>query len=153
MIAKRAPIIIFTLVCLLGTSALSQNGIPAQKPRRLTLNDLPRLLTFNDLKRNDGVEGPFRIEDAFVIEIHKCPPCPPGAQCKPCLGDYVVVTDNLDEKDPLLIKRVKVFTGRPERLEWFKLKKKCSFVARVRGKVPSGKPIEDLELIDRLYEL
>src|SRR5258708_35097101 len=47
---------IFTLVCLLGTSALSQNGIPPDSPH----------------------------------EIHKCATCPPGAQCKACLGDYIV---------------------------------------------------------------
>jgi len=110
MIAKRVLTIIFTLVCLPTTGALCQNKIPPQKPP---------LLTFDDLKRNDGVEGSFRIENAYVIEIHKCPPCPPAAQCKPCLGDYLVVTDNIDEKDPLLIKRLKVFTGTPERLEWF----------------------------------
>jgi hypothetical protein len=84
-----------------------------------------------------------------VIEIHKCPPCPAGAQCKPCLGDYIVVTDNVDEKDPLLIKRVRVFTTKPEK---FELKQKFSFVAKVRGKAPSGKPIEDLDLIDLLLQ-
>jgi hypothetical protein len=93
------------------------------------------------------------MEDTYVLEIHKCPPCPPGAQCKPCLGDYIVVTDKLDEKDPLLIKRLKVFTSKPERLEWFELKKKCSFIAKVRGKVANGKPIENLDLIDRLRAL
>jgi hypothetical protein len=135
-IAKSALTIIFTLICLMGTGALSRNKIPPQGPP---------LLTFDDLKRNDGVEGPFRIEGAYVVEIHKCPPCPPGAQCKPCLGDYIVVTDNVDEKDPLLIKRLKVFTHKPEQ---FELKQKFSFVAKVRGKVPSGKPIENLDLID-----
>jgi hypothetical protein len=140
MIAERALAIIFTLVCLLGTVALCQNKIPPQEPP---------LLTFDDLKRNDGIEGPFRIEGAYVIEIHKCPPCPAGAQCKPCLGDYIVVTDNVDEKDPLLIKRVRVFTTKPEK---FELKQKFSFVTKVRGKAPSGKPIEDLDLIDLLLQ-
>src|SRR5216684_3460234 len=122
MIAKRALTIIFTLFCLLGTNALSQAGIPSDSPRRLT---------FDDLKRNDGVEGTFRMEGAYVLEVHKCPPCPPGAQCKPCLGDYIVVADKLDEKDPLLIKRLRVFTAKPEK---FELKWKYSFVAKVRGK-------------------
>ncbi len=144
MITKSVLAITFALVCLMGTSAFAQAGIPP---------DSPRLLTFDDLKRNDGVEGTFRMEGAYVLEIHKCPPCPPGAQCKPCLGDYVVITDNLDEKDPALIKRLRVFTSRPERLEWFELKKNCSFIARVRGKVPRGKPIEDLDLIDRLHAM
>jgi hypothetical protein len=136
MIAKSALTIIFMLVCLMGTGALGQNKIPLLEPP---------LLTFDDLKRNDGIEAPFRIEGAYVIEIHKCPPCPPGAQCKPCLGDYIVVTDNLDEKDPLLINRLRVFT---DKLDRFELKQKFSFVAKVRGKVPSGKPIENLNLIE-----
>src|SRR5258707_5421402 len=132
---------IFTLVCLLGTSALSQNGIPPDSPHRLT---------FDDLKRNDDVAGSFRIEDAYVIEIHKCPTCPPGAQCKPCLGDYIVITDNIDENDPLLIKRLRVFIKKPEQFNFFELKKRCSFIAKVRGQVASGKPIENLDLIDVL---
>lgn len=144
MITKSGLAIIFTLVCLMGASAFAQAGIPPGSPR---------LVTFDDLKRNDGVAGSFRIENAYVVEIHKCPPCPPGARCKPCLGDYIVITDNLDEKDPALIKRLRVFTSKPERLEWFELKKKCSFIAKVRGKVPSGKPIEDLDLIDRLIAM
>ncbi len=139
-LARNALAIIFTLVCLMGTGALSQNKIPPQEAP---------LLTFDDLKRNDGIEGTFRIEGAYVLEIHKCPPCPPRAQCKPCLGDYVVVTDNLDEKDPLLIKRLRIFTGKLER---FELKMKFSFTARVRGRVPKGKPIEELDLIDILLQ-
>lgn len=140
MIAKSALTIIFTLVCMTGTGVLCQNRIPLQEPP---------LLTFDDLKRNDGIEGSFRIVDAYVIEIYKCPPCPPGAQCKPCLGDYVVITDNLAEKDPLLIKRVRVFTDKPGR---FELKQKFSFTAKVRGRVPSGKPVENLNLIDLLLQ-
>jgi hypothetical protein len=139
MIPKRALIIILTL-CMTGTVALSQSKLRVQESR---------LLTFDDLKRNDGIEGSFEIEDAYVIEIHKCPPCPPGAQCKPCLGDCIVIANNLDEKDPLLIKRLRVYTDQPER---FELKQKFSFVAKVRGKVPSGKPIENLDLIDLLLQ-
>jgi hypothetical protein len=48
-----------------------------------------------------------------------------------------------------LIKRLRVYTDQPER---FELKQKFSFVAKVRGKVPSGKPIENLDLIDLLLQ-
>jgi len=133
--------LIVVLVCLLSTSTFSQTKLSPQDPP---------VLTFENLRLNFGIKGTFSIHDAYVIEIHKCPPCPPGAQCKPSLGDYVVVTDNIDEKDPLLTKRLRVFTGTPERLERFVLKKKYSFIAKVRGKVPSGKPIEDLDLLEVL---
>lgn len=35
----------------------------------------------------------FRIK-AQVTEVYHCPPCPPGAQCKPCIGDHLVVKDS-----------------------------------------------------------
>jgi len=79
-----------------------------------------------------------------VIETHKCPPCPPGAQCKPCLGDYIVITDNLDEKDPVLVKRLRVFTDKPEQ---FDLKTRYRFLVRVRGKLREGHAMEEVDLI------
>jgi hypothetical protein len=101
------------------------------------------LLTFEDLQKNDGVEGSFRIE-GFIINIYKCPPCPAPMQCKPCLGDHVVVTDNVDEKDPALIKRLRIFTDKPEK---FEMKKKYSFVVKVKGQIPKGRAIENVDLI------
>ena len=31
---------------------------------------------------------------AYVTSIYKCPFCPPGAECKPCVGDHVMVGDS-----------------------------------------------------------
>jgi hypothetical protein len=86
--AKTAITIVVSLVCLM-------------LPLHQDATQQPPLLTFNDLKR-DEVAGPFRIE-GYVFETYKCPPCPPGAMCKPCIGDHAVITDNLDKKDPTLI--------------------------------------------------
>lgn len=30
---------------------------------------------------------------ATIKSIYECPPCPAGAQCKPCIGDHVLVTN------------------------------------------------------------
>ncbi len=30
----------------------------------------------------------------YVVSVYKCPPCPPQAMCKPCIGDHVVVSDS-----------------------------------------------------------
>lgn len=95
----------------------------------------PPLLTFDALEKNDSIERPFSIV-GFVIEVHKCPPCPERMQCKPCLGDYIVVTDNLAEKDPTLIKRLKIFTDKPGQ---FELKKRYQFTVKVRGRSGQGK--------------
>jgi len=29
----------------------------------------------------------------YVTYIYKCPPCPPNAKCKPCMGDNLVLSD------------------------------------------------------------
>jgi hypothetical protein len=133
--------ILIAAACL--TCALSLSQAPAcsavQGP---TPTPLPRL-TFSDLKRNDSIKGTFIIV-AFVIQTYKCPPCPPNAMCKPCLGDHIVITDNVDEKDPARIQRLRIFTDKPEQ---FELKKKYSFTVRTRGKTTTGHPLGEVDLI------
>src|SRR5205085_3091040 len=34
----------------------------------------------------------------FVNSIYNCPPCPKGADCKPCIGDHIMVADSLNGK-------------------------------------------------------
>ena len=104
------------------------------------------VLTFADLEKNDSndsIDGSFRIV-GVVIDIYKCPPCPEGAMCKPCIGDHIDVTDNLDEKNPAPIKRLRIFTDKPEQLEF---KKKYLFTVKVRGKLLKGQPIHDVDLV------
>ena len=113
--------------------AVCQDKPPTQEP----------LKTFDDLQRNDVSERPFKIE-GYVIQTYKCPPCPPRMQCKPCIGNHIVVTDNVEEKNAALIKRLRIFTDKPEQ---FELKKMYSFVVKVRGKVREGHAIEEVDLI------
>lgn len=108
--------------------------------------DIPPLLTFDDLQKNDSIEGSFSIV-GYVIDIYKCPPCPAGAMCKPCIGDNIVVTDNIAEKDPTLIRRLKIFTDKPGQ---FELKKRYLFTVKVRGKIPKGHPIYDVDLLSSI---
>src|SRR5436190_17151209 len=37
---------------------------------------------------------------AKVVELYTCPPCPPGAICKPCIGNHLTVEDT-DAAEPL----------------------------------------------------
>ena len=133
--------ILITVACLMW--ALSSTQSPAAFNFQDTTQTTPPRLTFSDLKRNDSIKGTF-IVVAFVIQTYKCPPCPPNAMCKPCLGDHIVVTDNLDEKDPARIQRLRIFTDKPEQ---FELKKKYSFTVRTRGKTTTGHPLGEVELI------
>ena len=102
------------------------------------------LLTFNDLQKYDVNKTTFKIA-GYVIETYKCPPCPPNAQCKPCLGNHIIITDNASEKNLVLIKRLRIFTDNPKQ---FELKKKYLFTVKIRGKIETGHQIEDVELID-----
>jgi len=103
----------------------------------------PPLITFEDLRKNDGIEGPFRIE-GYVIDIYKCPPCPPRAICKPCIADNLVITDAADPRDLSKINRLRIFTDKPEQ---FKLQKKYSFAVNLKNKVPAGHAITDVQLV------
>ena len=131
---KRTFTTIFALVCLSLVLSLAQDKNPERTPP---------LLTFSDLNRSDLDEAPFRIEGS-VTQIYKCPPCPAGAQCKPCLGNHIVITDNLDEKNPALIKRLRIFNDKPEQ---FEEQKKYSFVVKLRGKSKARRAVEEVELI------
>src|SRR6266852_5383476 len=110
--------ILITAACLMW--ALSSTQSPAAFNFQDTTQTPPPRLTFSDLKRNDSIKGTFIIV-AFVIQTYKCPPCPPNAMCKPCIGDHIVVTDNIDQEDPVRIQRLRIFTDKPEQ---FELKKK-----------------------------
>jgi hypothetical protein len=131
---KHALTSILLLVGLLS-SGFSQEKSPQE----------PRLLTFAYLQKGPPIEGPFRIR-GYVIETYECPPCPPGAQCKPCIGNYVVITDNLKEKDPKFIRRLRIFSGKTKPL--FTSNEMYLFTVKVRGKVQDGHAIEDADLID-----
>jgi hypothetical protein len=128
--------IMFMLACLVSTLSFAQDRNPVRKPP---------LISFAGLNRSDLDDGPFRIE-GHVMEVYKCPPCPEGAQCKPCLGDHLVITDNPAEKDLALIKRLRIFAKRPE-LEKLEIAKKYSFLVKVRGRIHDRKPVAEVDLI------
>ena len=126
---KKLYLIIFVLVCLMSTAAFSQTPMPP-------------LLTFNDLQKYDVNKANFKIA-GYVIETYKCPPCPPNAQCKPCLGNHIVITNKADQKNLSMIKLLRIFTDNPKQ---FELKKKYLFTVKIRGKIETGHAIEDVDL-------
>lgn len=128
----RFALLIAVLICSLATISLSQD--------QSTIGNPPSL-TFTDLQTGERAEAPFRIE-GFVIDISKCPPCPPGAVCKPCLGDHLVATDRLDDKDPL--RRLRIFTANPDQ---FAINKSYVFTVKVRGRKQPGRAIDQVDLL------
>jgi hypothetical protein len=139
--SRNVLIILVAVACLAFALPCSQT--PTVSATQDTTQAPPPRLTFSDLKRNDAIKGEF-IVVGFVIQTYKCPPCPPNAMCKPCLGDHIVVTDHPDEKDPARIQRLRIFTDKPEQ---FKLQQKYSFTVTPRGQTAPGHALEAVDLI------
>ena len=130
---KHALLILLVLATLLAPTTFTLGQEPAKSP----------LLAFDDLKKNDRIEGSFRIE-GYVLDIYKCPPCPPGAMCKPCIPDNVVITDTADSKDLSKVNRLRIYT---ERADQFEQKKKYSFTVKLKQPFPPGQAITAVDLV------
>jgi hypothetical protein len=130
---KQVLLLLLVLATLLGPATLTL-GQDSTKPP---------LLTFDDLKKNDGIDGPFRIE-GYLLDVYKCPPCPPGSMCKPCIPDNVVITDSAEPKDLSKINRLRIFTDKPDQ---FEQKTKYSFTVKLKQPLPAGQAITAVNLV------
>lgn len=77
----------------------------------------------------------------YATDIYVCPPCPPGAQCKPCLENHFFMTPRRirDPQNPGL--KVRIFTDNPNAIE---AGKRYEVVVHFRG---SNRTPENLGLI------
>jgi hypothetical protein len=128
---KRASLFLFILTFLAASAVFSQTHKRA-------------LLNFSDLQKFDGVNATFRIE-GYIFDVYRCPPCPKGAMCKPCIPDNVVISDKIDQKDMSSIKRLRIYTKDTDQ---FTLKKRYIFTLKIRGDLEKGKPIENIDLVN-----
>ena len=53
------------------------------------------VLTVSDFRDLAPTSGTFVIK-GFISYIYKCPPCPPGALCKPCMPDNAIVSQKYE---------------------------------------------------------
>jgi len=54
------------------------------------------------------------------------------------------VTEKLSEFVPALVMHLRIFTDKTDK---YALRERHSFLVKVRGKIPPGQPIKDLDLI------
>lgn len=141
----------FFTYCLLGLSfsttipifhQAGSGGQPSKRSYPQHLN-LP-VLAIRDLKRGNVNQDQFNTR-GYVKSIYECPPCPKGAQCKPCLGDHIIITETepvengpTDQDDRLLI-----FAKDPAQ---FKTGKRYLFSVKVIGRRKEGARIEQVDL-------
>ncbi len=140
------------ICCLLSLSfgiaapASHQEGSNEQSSKRSYPQhlNLPAA-ALRDLKQGRLDQEQFNIE-GYVRSVYQCPPCPKGAQCKPCLGDHIIIAESKndqkspsDPEDHLLI-----FATNPAQ---FKTGKRYLFSVKFRGRIKEGAKIEQVELI------
>ncbi|MBS1509129.1 MAG: hypothetical protein JSS79_20995 [Bacteroidetes bacterium] len=69
----------------------------------------------------------------YILDVYQCPPCPPGAICKPCIENNISVVED-KPKDIAKIpseKRVRLFTANQR---GFEVSKEYLFVVTFRNK-------------------
>ena len=104
-------------------------------------------ITIHELKQSDLTEGRFYIE-GYVAKIYTCPPCPEGTQCKPCMGDNIVVSEDKKEVGGyggLSPKELIVFTDKTGEL---KLGGKYQFFVKVLNEKTTLEPVNNVQLIE-----
>lgn len=99
------------------------------------------LVKFADLETTTS--DTIRLK-GFVLDVYQCPPCPPGAICKPCIENNISVVEDKPQdisKIPLE-KRVRLFTVNHK---GFEVGKEYLFVVTFRNRKSS--PKDNLSLI------
>ena len=81
----------------------------------------------------------------YIAKRYRCPLCPAGAVCKPCMGNNVLVSqaNELHTSYPSAGEFLVVFTDAPERLS---IGKKYSLTVEVLESQTTGYGVRDLKL-------
>ena len=81
---------------------------------------------------------------AYVFDVYVCPPCPEGAQCKPCMENHLTVVEEKfrDPQKVSLDSRVRIFAEKPDLLE---VGKRYVFLVSFRNKMMG--PSDNLKLV------
>jgi hypothetical protein len=91
-----------SVIFFLFLSLLISSGIKAQF---IEVKDYPLLNSLNEINKKTRDTC---VVSAFVNSVYNCPPCPKGADCKPCIGNHIMVADSLNAK-----KQFRVFVNEP----------------------------------------
>ena len=99
----------------------------------------------HEIKQNKFSSGTYNTE-GYVVKIYTCPPCPKGAQCKPCMRDNIVISEinNLLETYSMSDKEMVLFTNNPKQ---FALGKKYQFSIKILDYKSTDEPINDVEIV------
>ena len=99
----------------------------------------------SDFKKNNFTPGIYKTE-GYIVKKYTCPICPQGAQCKPCMKNNIIISEEnkTSETYSLTDKDLIIFTNNPNQ---FTLNKKYTFTIKVLDYKSTGDSINDVELV------
>ncbi len=121
----------------------------AAPPPLATVASAPAATAAAPLATPNPGAGTFVVE-GFVAKVYTCPPCPPGAMCKPCMGDNVVLSDApapIADYAGLGARDLIVFVPSRADLDRLAVGRRVRLTVRARGTKTTSRPMNDLELL------
>ncbi len=103
------------------------------------------LISISELNKQKPENGTFETK-GFIAKVFTCPPCPPGAQCKPCMKDNIVISEekktleNYDIGHTELI----IFTNEDKK---YAVGEQYEFKIRITENKTTASELNDIELI------
>ncbi len=103
----------------------------------------------HEIKQNNFSSGSYNTE-GFVESTYMCPPCPEGAQCKPCMMAHILIAEVPTAKPrifqvfPLEDWEMIIFAENPNQ---FELGKRYRFSINILNYKSTGETINDIDII------
>lgn len=127
-------------------SPLEKNSKPITESAADQTKAAEKFLSISELNSEKQDKGIFETR-GFVAKIYTCPPCPADAQCKPCMVDNIVISEekkNLETYD-LSKKEMIIFTDKSKD---FEKGTEYKFKIEISDKKTTGSNLNDARLID-----
>lgn len=151
----KTKIIALLLILFLGLSSilivtlffgpLNPGEIPAAPTYPPSQNF--EFATIQELKERNPVSGFFDVE-GYVAKIFRCPACPAGAECMPCMPENIVISEQMktiEAYNSITSSEMIIFVQNQGQL--FALGERYRFSIRVMDFRTTDEPLNDIELL------
>lgn len=135
--------IILILVVVIGSYFYFQN---TKNPSTSSnTNSNPYFYLISQIKEQKSIAGIFDTQ-GYVVKKYTCPPCLSGQECKPCMKNNIVISENNQPlaSYALTNKEIIIFVDNPEQ---FVIGQKYNFSIKFLDSKSTGEEINDLELV------
>lgn len=130
-------VVLFMVFFVARVTVSGQNKSAKNQPKLLAINEINKKKLTDKLVRSEG----------YVVKLYRCPPCPPGKWCKPCMKNNAVVSmENklLENYTDLTANEIILFGDATQKLE---MGKKYQFKIRITSRKTTAQTLNDIELL------